>query len=828
MVHDTFPPAIAKFIAKQEKPLFPAFIQFTNSYQFVSAGGALSHYQIDTFENDIPVDKQLPLLEGFVGYRSGEQLPFIEIHGGIYANIDVFSSSCEQRKETLINVVLLDVTEDALKRRRLQQRRLSLELATELGKSPQQMEAILSDRVLGELGIATFEQQPNGVLTLIGKVPYWLEKTNPCFIEERVCLVDGHETLESFALAADEFWQKNSASVLRSHPWAEKNFEDVLLQATAINADGRKLFLIQQLDFHEDVTGDNLHSLYSQKLRHHASTQKLYREKERLLTTLQSIGDGVITTNAAGEIDFMNPIAETLTGWQLDQAKGQAIEQVLRIVHEDDRTPILNPILVAIKEKRVTSIPQDSLLLSRNGESHAVQDSAAPIIGTNGNVMGGVLVFQNITKERGLSQQLAFQASHDALTGLLNRRSFEKRLQLSIDEVQSKDITDVALYLDLDNFKVINDSAGHQAGDTLLQEVSSLIKLCLRTDDVVSRLGGDEFGLLLKNCPLPKVEKIAVDIIERIKNYNFIWNEIAYGLGVSIGIMPIDNAESDVSQIMSALDVACYEAKSRGRNQLEIYGKENRLTQKRHKEIVQAASIRQSILNEDFVLYAQPIVPTNSIDEHSHYEVLVRLKQNDKILTPDHFINAAEQYDLILNIDRFVTENTFKFLSKQPEERGLKLNINLSGRSLDNDQFLDHLLICLEKYQIDPSFICFEITETAAIRHLDKSVAFLNQLKEIGFKLALDDFGTGLSSLSYLKQFPIDYIKIDGIFIRNIDTDDTQKLLVQSIHNIAEAMGLSTVAEQVEDEACSRILGKIGVDFLQGYLFGKPRELHQV
>lgn len=823
-----FPKAIQKFIEQKGDVLFPAFIQFTCDYELVKAGGSLAHYQIHELSKNSRVDKQLPLLEGFVGYRSGTDLPYIEVHGGVYANIYVFSSSCAVTQQTLINVVLLDVTEDALKRRRMQQRRLSLELATELGKSPKQMEAILSDRVLSELGIATFEQQENGVLTLLGDIPYWLKKIAPSFIEERVCLVDGHETLETFAKSADQFWQENSASVLRSHPWYEPNFEDILLQATAVNAEGRKLFLIQQLEINEDFASDSLHTLYSTRARNSATAAQLYREKERLLTTLQSIGDGVITTNSAGEIDFINPIAETLTGWQLEQAKGKPIEKILRIVHESDLTPVLNPILVAIKEKRVTSIPHDSILLSRSGENYAIQDSAAPIIDGNGDVLGGVLVFQNVSKERGLSQQLAYQASHDSLTGLLNRRSFEQRLQLAIDEHSLNTVADVALYLDLDNFKVINDSAGHKAGDALLKEVGAILTQCLRTDDTISRLGGDEFGLLLKHCPMAKVEEIAKDLIERIKQYNFIWNKVAYGLGVGIGIVALDDEDIDVSQIMSALDVACYEAKARGRNQLEIYGKENKLTKKRHQDLVQAASIRQAILNRQFILYAQPIVNTTDTESLSHYEILVRLQRNGEILTPNFFINAAEQYDLILNIDRFVTEHTFKFAAQQAPLRKLKFNINLSGRSLDNDQFLDHVLICAEKYAIDPGNICFEITETAAIRHLDKSVAFLNQLKTIGFKLALDDFGTGLSSLSYLKQFPIDYIKIDGIFIRNIAEDDTQKLLVQSIHRIAEAMNLYTVAEQVEDDASLAALQKLGVNYVQGYLFGRPVPLSEI
>ncbi|KTT39310.1 diguanylate cyclase [Pseudomonas oryzihabitans] len=558
---------------------------------------------------------------------------------------------------------------------------------------------------------------------------------------------------------------------------------------------------------------------------HHQLTTALYEEKERLQVTLASIADAVLTTDVEGRILFLNPVAEQLTGWTLADAQGRPHEEVFRIHDSQSDAKLPSPVTRCLQEQTITSLDEGAVLLSRQGDRHEVQDSAAPVRTVDGRIIGAVLVFQNVTHARNLQRELSYNASHDALTGLYNRLKFEQELEDAWQQVQAGTTQHALCFIDLDRFKVVNDSAGHAAGDLLLRELGTLLRDSLRGSDAVARIGGDEFALLLRDCDLVQAEAVAEKLIASIGAVRFNWQDRVYDVGASAGIVAITAETLSPAELMSQADVACYTAKHAGRNRAALYRAGSEDVERQHREILMASGLREALEQHRFELHAQPIVATrDSGSDEQHVELLLRLRDvQGQLISPATFIPAAERFGLMSSIDRWVVRQVLVELVPWLQERPqLRVGINLSGNSLSDPEFLPELLELIAASPLDPQRLLFELTETAVINKLSVASQLISQVRERGCRIALDDFGAGLSSFTYLKNFRVDYVKIDGSFVRNLDQDPLDRAIVESINQVAHHLGAETIAEFVESRATFELLGSIGVDYAQGYALGKP------
>ncbi len=553
---------------------------------------------------------------------------------------------------------------------------------------------------------------------------------------------------------------------------------------------------------------------------------RIFEEKERAQVTLQSIGDGVITADAEGRIDYINPVAQDLTGWDMRSAKGMPVSDIMTIVNEHTRATVENPVIRCLKEGRVITLAEHSVLITRSGDEVPIQDSAAPIRDRIGNIIGSVMVFHDTSKESRLFRQLSYQASHDSLTGLINRSEFENRLVSSFDALKSNpEQSHALLYLDLDQFKVVNDTFGHTAGDELLRQLAETVQQQIRSSDVFARLGGDEFGILLERCSEQKAMDVAEAIRNSVEGYRFEWQDAFTTIRVSIGVVMVTSDVKDVASLMSSADVACYSAKDMGRNQVHLYkGGDASL---RHEEMKWVSRITSAVEEERLELFYQPIIGINDRSGHGrgHYELLLRMRdESGQIVSPNAFIPSAERYNLMSTLDRWVIHKALAELAdtSNEDEARYTLSINLSGTSLSEDRFLEYVVEELGKQRLPKGAICFEITETAAISNLTRVIHFMQELKKLGCKFSLDDFGSGLSSFTYLKNLPVDYLKIDGQFVSNVVDDSVDESMVKAISEVGHAMGIETIAERVETKQVLDKLGLLGVQFAQGYYIARP------
>ena len=559
--------------------------------------------------------------------------------------------------------------------------------------------------------------------------------------------------------------------------------------------------------------------------------EALFREKESAQITLQSIGDGVVTTDDQCNIEYMNPVAEELTGWSIDDATGCPIDDVFRGFHEETCEPIENPLSVAIRRNRSIKSVRPMLLIRKDGNELYIESTASPIRNDRGDVTGGALVFHDVSEARELNRRLSYHASHDILTGLVNRREFEHCLERALKSAKARETSYALCYLDLDQFKIINDSCGHNAGDTLLSQLGALLKSKIRWRDTLARLGGDEFGLLLESCSLDEALKTAETLRESIREHKFTWEERQFSLGVSIGVVPITAENEDVAALLSAADSAAQAAKEAGRNRVYSYQEHDIDLMRRRREMQWAARINNALEDSRFELFRQTIQPLQVTEPGMHYELLLRMRdENGALVSPDLFIVAAERYGLTPNIDRWVVEHALRWLVSEADERErLTLcSINLSGQSLTDDDFLPFVINQFQQSGIDAEKICFEITETAAIASYAQASRFINALKELGCKFALDDFGTGLSSFGYLKHFPVDFLKIDGSFVKEILHDPIDREMVRSINEIGHLTGKQTIAEFAENGEIITMLKGMGIDFAQGYGVHEPERIRMV
>ena len=556
--------------------------------------------------------------------------------------------------------------------------------------------------------------------------------------------------------------------------------------------------------------------------------EALFREKESAQITLQSIGDGVITTDAKGVIDYVNPVAEALSGWRLEDAQGRAIEEIFRAFHEETCEPLENPLAVAIRRTRSIKSVRPMLLIRRDGNEIYVESTASPIRDGSGAVSGGVLVFHDVSEARELNRRLSYHASHDVLTGLVNRREFENRMERALKSAKAHETSYALCCLDLDQFKIVNDTCGHSAGDALLGQVGALLKSKVRWRDTLARLGGDEFGILLESCTLDEAMRTAESLREAVRNFKFTWEERTFRLGASIGVVPISADNADVASVLSAADSACQAAKEAGRNRVHSFEENDIDLMRRRREMQWAARINNALEEDRFEIFRQTILPLQGPDTGAHYELLLRMRDEaGKIVAPYDFITAAERYGITPQIDRWVIENAFRWLVSEADEREklAMCSINLSGQSLGDDKFLPYVIDQFHRSGLDATKICFEITETAAIASFSQANRFIQALKELGCKFALDDFGTGLSSFGYLKHFPVDYLKIDGSFVKEILHDPIDREMVRSINEIGHLTGKQTIAEFAENLEIINMLRSLGVDYAQGYGVSQPQRV---
>ena len=565
----------------------------------------------------------------------------------------------------------------------------------------------------------------------------------------------------------------------------------------------------------------------SRKLTEHA----LLEEKERAQVTLDAIADGVITTNLDGEVLYLNPVAEELTGWNLFESHCHPIQEVFRVMqpssdnghkrrdHDHDWHH------QAMGSQR---------LFRRDGVQYYIQSSRSPILDENGDEMGFVIVFRDVTEQRLLTERLGYQATHDSLTGLVNRGEFEMIVQMALRSARAANAQSCVFYIDLDQFKVVNDTCGHVAGDALLKRLADGIPGLLRESDVVARLGGDEFGVLLENCHIEQAVELAESIRVYVKESRFSWDNKMFDVGASIGVVEINQDSESVSDILSAADIACYAAKDMGRNCVHVYQRTDSESGRRHNEIQLVSQIIQAIENDDLVLYFQNIKPTTNVScQGIHGEVLVRMKgDDDKLIPPGMFLPAAERYDLMPALDLWVIRHTLHWWSSHSDASGpdssALVSINLSGNSLGNKDFCAQVEKMVHESNLPAGTLCFEITETAAIANFSKAVKFIERLRSLGVLFALDDFGSGLSSFTYLKNLPVDFLKIDGAFVRDIIVDPIDREIVKSIHKLATVMGIKSIAEFVENDQIHEVLNEIGVDYVQGYGIAKPQPLEEI
>ena len=695
-----------------------------------------------------------------------------------------------------------------------------------------QLAGIAIERRLAEEALRGSEAKFRGLFESIAEGVYQsgrdgrLLSVNPAF----VAMLGYQSAAELYQLpsAAALYWDPADRAEFCRRIEAEGEIRDA--EFLMRRRDGQQLVILENARTVRDSTGQvsGYEGTIANITERKRAEQAIFAEKERAQVTLQSIGDAVISTDAEGRIDYINPVAENLTAWSLAEARGQPIGTVLKLVNELTREPIETS-LAGVLGRPAGGAPGDhSVLITRSGNEVAIQESAAPICDRSGRVMGAVVVFHDVTKERRLKRALAWQASHDALTGLINRREFDNRLHAALLSAQRGEGSYALLYIDLDQFKVVNDTCGHQAGDRLLRDVTGLLQTRVRASDTIARLGGDEFGVLLENCTLEQATRIAEGARQAIRDFRFVWGASTLSVGASIGIVEIRPNTENVANVMSAADIACYAAKDAGRNRIHVYEADG--ISARHREMHWVSRVTRAAESNRLELFFQPIVSLRSAPGRPFHELTVRLRDDTgELVPPSEFIPAAERYNVMSVLDRWVVAQAIELLTER-QRRGQMLPlmaVNLSGTSLNEQSFVDFVL-----QQVgDPAIagaLCFEITETAAVTSLSNARYLMGELKRRGCKFALDDFGTGVSSFVYLKALPVDFLKIDGQFVSHIAQDPVNRSMVEAIGKVGSALGIATVAECVETEAVLTELKRIGVDFAQGIYLAHPLPIAQL
>jgi diguanylate cyclase (GGDEF)-like protein/PAS domain S-box-containing protein len=556
--------------------------------------------------------------------------------------------------------------------------------------------------------------------------------------------------------------------------------------------------------------------------------------RPRAMVTLDAMGESVITVDAEGRIDYINHAAEVLLSQPFDQVMGKAFSEVASLVDEADRRSLGDPVRKALTTGgRVTMGRRAVLVPAGVGPERSVEISVTPLRFEGKEILGLVLVMHDTSELRGLTRQMTYQASHDALTGLVNRREFERRLQEAMDSAQTGNVGHALCYLDLDRFKAVNDTCGHTAGDNMLREVASLIKEAVRDSDTVGRIGGDEFALLLVGCPLEKARQIADDVVRSVNDYRFVWKDKIFNIGVSIGLVEIGAGSAAIEDIMNSADSACYVAKKQGGLHVHVYSAREEASARHSGEIHWLQRLQGALRDNKFELYYQPIVHARANGMRGPaLEVFVRLtgEPGQAGAPTADFIRAAERYRLMPHIDRWVVQRVLSALGRGGMKLppGRSVAINIAGQTLGDSDFLEFVVECFDHTGANPGDICFEVTESSVVANLDHAQRFIAVLHGMGCEFALDDFGSGLSSFSTLRTLPMDYLKIDGSFIHNLAGDSVNQAMVAAMIELSRSLNFRVVAEQVEDQLSLDTVTGMGIDFVQGFVIGRPQPLSMV
>ena len=634
-------------------------------------------------------------------------------------------------------------------------------------------------------------------------------------------------------------WFRNEATVVRDDAGQTLFLQGILVDITEAKRVEKALrehrYRLEELVTKRttELTGSN-ERLRQEIIEHKLVEHALFEEKERAQVTLNSIGDAVITTNAVGHIEYMNPVAEQLTGWSNAQAHGQPLMQVLNIVNETTREPAPDLVQNCLREGVPTGLPNYSLLIRHDGLEFAIDDSVAPIHNREGEVVGAVVVFRDVAPQRKLTQQLSYQASHDALTGLVNRQEFERRLERILSNAREDGSEHALCYLDLDRFKTINDTCGHAAGDQLLRQLSAMLHGKMRLRDTLARLGGDEFGVLLEHCPIDQATRIAGELRETVQNFRLTWENQIFSVGVSIGIVALSANTENLSTALEDADAACYNAKQAGRNCVRLYQPGDSELALRSVQAYWATQISRALEEDSFQLFyqsAQPLATTTK--DRSYHQILPYLAdEQGHLVAPETFQFSAARANLLADIERRVITQVIAYCAEHhvncTDEAHPIYAIGLSSASFCDTSLLNFILELLRKHRVPAQALCFEIGETDAIAHLLQATHFLEKLKQAGCKAALSNFGISLSSFAYLKTLLLDFLKLDGDFIKTIGRDPINRAMVDAINHVAQVTGIQTIATGVMNNEIMLALQDIGVNHAQGYAVMKPRPLTEL
>lgn len=556
----------------------------------------------------------------------------------------------------------------------------------------------------------------------------------------------------------------------------------------------------------------------------------LGRSKLQARITLESIGEGIVTTDRDGVVDYMNEAAEELLGMQRTTAIGKRPAELIALVDESDRESLGDPVAQCLAERKRVSLGRRALLLSRQSDKEfSVDLTASPIRTPSGEIDGCVVSFHDVTEMRGIAREMSYQATHDALTGLINRAEFERRLSSALESARSDGTSCVVSYLDLDRFKLVNDTSGHLAGDNLLREIAALLKRQVRDSDTVARMGGDEFAMLLAGCPIDKARQIADEVCEAVSGHRFSWQDQAFDIGVSVGLVEVGPESMSAETVLNAADSACYIAKQEGRGGHHVYSARDELIAREKGEIQWLQRLQHALTQGGFELHVQPIVSADGqASRGPAAEVLLRLTDAaGSSFTPDQFLAPAMRYQLLGNIDRWVVNRAATLIAsgvpRLPNERSC--SVNLSGQAFLDDSFLDYIVDVLDHTGIEPGRICFEISEAEIMANIEHARRFISVLHGVGCQVAMDDFGSGIGSFVKLRSLSLDYVKIDATYTRGLEDDEVSQEMVSALVRLSKQLDFGVIAEQVEDGDTLDLLRRMGVDFVQGYAIERPHPL---
>lgn len=554
-------------------------------------------------------------------------------------------------------------------------------------------------------------------------------------------------------------------------------------------------------------------------------------EKERVNALLDAIADAVIGVDVEGSVTYVNTACVQMFARREGALLGEDIKKLISPDKSTSAAELIHALEIQLRQISIDhEISGEFQLQLRGDQESSVHASIRRIraddnYGDKSKEAGVVLVLRDVTDQRVLTDQLSYQAAHDSLTGLVNRSEFMRRSRRAHEQVVQIGATHALIYMDLDNFKLVNDQCGHAAGDELLRQIAAMIQDELRGGDIVGRLGGDEFAALLVDCPIDKAESIAINVINRVLEYRFRWHSKEYSVGMSIGLTDF-NADASLAEVLTRADSACYGAKQSGRGRCNVVLSGDASVASEHSDLRAIAKISRAIEQDTLELCAEKVVDVHDQDKILYKELLVRLRDDDGTLwAPERFVPAAERFMVIGQIDRWVLERCLAHIQAYEPDGEMAYAINLSGLSLGDRHFAATAAEMVKSSGINPNRIIFEITETRAVQQLQDAISFMSSLNKLGCRFALDDFGVGVSSFNYLKQLPVDFLKIDGSFVSNLVEDSVDRKMVEAVHSIGQEMGIHTIAEHVEKAETVEVLKSIGVDCMQGFLFGKGKLL---